>query len=68
MAKNSVFHARMKHGHFIIEKVLQGEIEMKAIRTDDQVTDIFTKGLGAEKFKEFWVEVEKQLHKNIKSL
>ncbi|XP_042443979.1 filament-like plant protein 7 [Zingiber officinale] len=57
LAENPIFHARTKHVevhyHFIREKVLQEEIEMRQIRTDDQVVDLFTKGLSASKFKRF---------------
>jgi hypothetical protein len=53
LAKNLMFHARTKHievhYHFIREKVLQGEINMKLTPTKEQVADIFTKGLGAKK-------------------
>ncbi|KAA0037350.1 Integrase, catalytic core [Cucumis melo var. makuwa] len=49
LAENPVFHARTKHVevhyHFIREKVLQEEIEMKPIKTEDQIADIFTKYL-----------------------
>ncbi|XP_062074936.1 secreted RxLR effector protein 161-like [Humulus lupulus] len=52
--KNPIFHARTKHVevhyHFLREKVLQEEIEMQQINTNDQVTDIFTKGLSTTKF------------------
>ncbi|KAI3462288.1 hypothetical protein Pfo_018951, partial [Paulownia fortunei] len=41
LAENPVFHARTKHVevhyHFIREKVLQEEIEMRQIKTNDQV-------------------------------
>ena len=61
LAKNPLFHARTKHVevhyHYIREKVIQGEIEMKAIRTNDQVADIFIKGFGAIKFAEFWKQL-----------
>ncbi|XP_042423573.1 uncharacterized mitochondrial protein AtMg00810-like [Zingiber officinale] len=57
LAKNPIFHARTKHVevhyHFIREKVLQEEIEMRQISTDDQVANLFTKGLSASKFKRF---------------
>jgi len=50
-----VFHARMKHievhYHFIREKVLVGEIDLTYVSTEDQVADIFTKVLGAEKHR-----------------
>lgn len=55
LAENPVFHARTKHVevhyHFIREKVLQGEIVLEHIRTEDQVADLFTKSLGGNKFE-----------------
>ena len=57
IAENPIFHARTKHVevhyYFIKEKVLEGHIEMKYIRTKDQIVDIFTKELGGSKFEEF---------------
>ncbi|WMV44899.1 hypothetical protein MTR67_038284 [Solanum verrucosum] len=57
LAKNFVFHARTKHAevhhHFLREKVLQGEIEMKQIKTEEQVAGIFTKSLDNMKFIRF---------------
>ena len=57
LAENLVFHARTKHVevhyHFIREKVLQEEIEMKQIKTNDQVADLFTKSLSSGKFEMF---------------
>jgi len=52
-----VFHARTKHTevhyHFIREKVLASEIDFIYVSIEDQVTDIFTKVLGAEKHRRF---------------
>ncbi|KAL5577449.1 hypothetical protein UlMin_019148 [Ulmus minor] len=57
LAENLVFHTRTKHVevhyHFIREKVLQEEIEMKQIKTDDQVADLFTKSLSSGKVEMF---------------
>ena len=57
LAENPVFHARTKHVevhyHFIREKVLQGEINLKHVGTDGQVADVFTKGLHANKLENF---------------
>ncbi|CAM8881465.1 unnamed protein product [Rhodiola kirilowii] len=54
LVENPVFHAQTKHVevhyHFIREKVLEGEIQMEAIKTDEQVADIFTKSLTTSKF------------------
>lgn len=41
------------HYHFVREKVLRGEIEPQQVNTEDQVADIFTKGLGGPKFETF---------------
>ena len=55
LARNPVFHARTKqievHYHFIRERVLDGNIDLTYVRTDEQIADIFTKALGAEKLR-----------------
>ncbi|KAL5769820.1 hypothetical protein ACOSP7_013974 [Xanthoceras sorbifolium] len=57
LAENPVFHARTKHVevhyHFVREKVLQEEIEMRQVKTDEQVADLFTKSLSIGKFENF---------------
>ncbi|MCO5548769.1 hypothetical protein L7F22_002231 [Adiantum nelumboides] len=57
LARNPVFHAKTKHievhYHFIRERVLDGSIDLTFVRTDEQVADIFTKALGAEKLRRF---------------
>ncbi|KAE8676439.1 hypothetical protein F3Y22_tig00111614pilonHSYRG00169 [Hibiscus syriacus] len=57
LAENPVFHARTKHVevhyHFVREKVLQEEIEMRQIKTDEQIADLFTKSLSVGKFEHF---------------
>ena len=49
LTENPMFHARTKHVemhyHSIRENVLKEENEMQQIKTEDQVTDLFTKGL-----------------------
>lgn len=53
LARNPAFHARTKHievhYHFIRERVLEGDIDLAYVSTEEQVVDIFTKALGAEK-------------------
>ena len=49
LEKNPIFHARAKqhvkgHYHFIKEKVLNGEIKIKQIKTLEQVANMLTKG------------------------
>jgi hypothetical protein len=39
------------HYHFIRERVLSGEVELKHVSTDRQVADIFTKALGLDKLR-----------------
>jgi hypothetical protein len=57
LAENPVFHARTKHievhYHYIRENVLEGKIEMVPTKMDDQIADIFTKGLNKVKFEKF---------------
>ena len=57
LAKNPVYHARTKHievhYHFIRERVLAGDIGLVYVSTEDQIADIFTKALGAEKLRRF---------------
>ncbi|MCO5567666.1 hypothetical protein L7F22_021360 [Adiantum nelumboides] len=57
LARNPVFHVRTKHievhYNFIRERVLDGSIDLTFVRTDEQVADIFTKALGAEKLRQF---------------
>lgn len=55
LAKNPIFHAKTKHieakHHFIRERVLEGEISLKYIHTDDNPADLLTKPLLRQKFE-----------------
>ena len=57
LANNPVFHARSKHikvhYSYVQEKVLTKEIDLVYVSTHEQVADIFTKSLGAEKMQRF---------------
>jgi hypothetical protein len=54
LAKNKTSGERTKHidmkYHFIQEQVENGLVEIKFVRSEDNVADIFTKNLGGEKF------------------
>jgi hypothetical protein len=54
VAKNSVFHKRMRHlerrHHFLRDHVEKGDIEMRYIDIEKQLADIFTKPLDASRF------------------
>ena len=57
LAKNLIFHARMKHievhYHFVREHVLSSEVELMYVPTDRQNVDIFAKPLGLYKLRQF---------------
>ena len=54
LSKNSVLHSRTKHidirYHFIKEHVLNGDIALDYVCTEEQLADIFTKPLVEERF------------------
>jgi hypothetical protein len=54
IAKNPVFHKRMIHierrHHFLRDHVEKGDIEMRYIDTERQLTDICTKLLDSSRF------------------
>jgi hypothetical protein len=54
LSSNPVYHARTKHievdYHFVREKVLNKDISLAFISTEDQLADVFTKGLSRARF------------------
>jgi hypothetical protein len=54
LAQNPVFHRRVKHikvrYHFLRDHIKKGDIVMKYIDTERQLTNIFTKPLDASHF------------------
>jgi hypothetical protein len=61
VAKNSVFHKKMRHverrHHFLRDHVEKGDIEMRYIDTERQLTDILTKPLDASRFADLRGEI-----------
>lgn len=57
LSANPVFHARAKHieidFHFVRERVLKRQLEIRFIPSKDQVADGFTKPLPARAFEDF---------------
>jgi hypothetical protein len=61
VAKNSVFHKKIRHikrrHHFLRDHVEKGDIEMRYIDTERQLTDIFTKPLDSYQFADLREEI-----------
>ena len=61
ISRNPVHHGRTKHievrYHFIRKCVEDGKVNLRYLRTEDQVADLFTKSLGISKFCEFRKEI-----------
>ena len=46
------------HYFFIREKVLQEEIGLQHVKTENQVVDLFTKGLSSSKLESFYQQLD----------
>jgi hypothetical protein len=58
VAKNPIFHKKMRHverrHHFLRDHVEKGDIEMRYIDTERQLTNIFIKLLDSSQFANLW--------------
>lgn len=54
IARNPTFHSRTKHigvqYHFVREVVEEGSVDMQKIHTKDNLADVMTKPINADKF------------------
>ena len=61
LSKNPVFHDRSKHidthFHYIRDLVEDKSAEVEHITTEEQLTDILTKGLGRARFQELRAKI-----------
>jgi hypothetical protein len=61
IAYNSCEHSRTKHidirHHFLGDHVIKGDIVISHVRTNEQLTDIFTKPLDERRFRELMSEL-----------
>jgi hypothetical protein len=61
VAKNSVFHKKMRYVerryHFLRDHVEKGDIKMRYIDTERQLTDIFTKSFDSSRFADLRGEI-----------
>ena len=57
LAKNSEFHAQIKHfdiqHHWVCEQVAEGKVQLNYISTEEQVADSLIKALSRDKFVAF---------------
>ena len=68
LRKNLVFHTKTKHMelpyYFVREKVLQDEVEMRYVKTNDQVVDLLDRRTKVG----FWGRVLKVQHQFLDSI
>jgi hypothetical protein len=66
VAKNPVFHKKMRQierrHHFLRDHVEKGDIEMRYIDTERQLSDILSKSLDSSRFPNLWGELVFVIH------
>ena len=61
LTKNPIQHSKTKHieisHHFIHDHVQKGDCEIKFVKTENQLADLFTKPLARDRFNKLRIEL-----------
>ena len=61
LTKNPIQHSKTKHSeimhHFIRDHIQKGDIEIKFVKTENQLADLFSKPLARDRFNKLRTEL-----------